>query len=234
MTVAAFAPVVTVAPPTPEPCPNVTFAEKVYPGETGYWELRTFAPEGTSPAAVKRQQQAKSLREFVRIEQGVVKEPQKVIRFVRRCKVKRFNAYFAVALRSEEGAKTQKGNAEHCQVLTALFVDLDFKYREDGTIGEEDGGEAHVRQCLSEFPVPPSFTVESGSGIHAHWGIPPIYLKAKGQYPLAKHLLSTLANHFKGVADVQVSQPAAVLRLPDTLNYKYDPPRLTRFVAGTG
>ena len=189
----------------------------------GYGELRTTAQDGGTPAAKKRQALANSLREFVKMENGVVAEPHKLERYLKRCEQHRFNAYVAMATRSKDGARLKKGSRAYCQNLQVLFVDLDFKYGED-----------RVREAFAKFPVQPSFTVESGGGIHAYWLIAPIYLKTAQQYPLAQRLLKALANHFKDVADVSVSQPAAVLRLPGTLNYKYDPPRLVRFVEGTG
>ena len=189
----------------------------------GYAECRTFAPDGDTPAEKKRQALANSIREFIKMENGVVTEPRTLERYLKRCDQHGFDAYVGMATRSKEGARLKKGSREYCQVLQVLFVDLDFKY-----------GEKKVRESLAKFPVPPSFTVESGGGIHAYWRIPPIHLKAPKQYALPQRLLKALAAHFTGVADEQVSQPAAVLRLPETFNYKYDPPRPVRFVEGSG
>ena len=80
----------------------------------------------------------------------------------------------------------------------------------------------------------PGFHLSCDQYLSKGWGPPQIYLRAPKQYPLAQRLLATLAKQFTGVADVQVSHPAALLRLPGTLNYKYAPPRPTKFVAGTG
>ena len=188
----------------------------------GYGEFRTFAK---SSDAEERQALANSLREFVKMENGVVTEPHKVARYLKGCKQHKFNAYVAMATRSKEGAQKGKGTGEYCQNIQVLFLDLDFK---------NERGEDGARELLAKFPVRPSFTVESGAGIHVYFLIAPLYLKTAQQYPLAQRLLKALANHFKGSADIGVSQPAAVLRLPGTLNYKYDPPRLVRFVEGTG
>ena len=129
----------------------------------GFAEFRTFAEEGDTPAAKKRQRLADSFREFIRVEKGVIQEPHELLRFLKRCKREGFNAYFAFASRSQEGANAKKGDGDHCQVIKVLAVDIDFKY-----------GEPEARKRLADFIVPPSFTVESGNGIHAYWLISPI------------------------------------------------------------
>ena len=149
----------------------------------GYAEVRTFAEEGDTPAAKKRQRIADSLREFIRVEQGVIQEPHKLLRFLKRCETEHFNTYYGVSSRSQEGANAKKGDGNHCQVIKVLPVDLDFKY-----------GELEARKRLADFIVAPSFTVESGDGIHAYWAISPIYLRAPKQYPLAQRLLARLAD----------------------------------------
>ena len=185
-------------------------------------ELRTFVKDDDTS---ERRKLANSIRQFVKMENGVVTEPHKVARYLKDCEKYKFNAYVAMASRSKEGAKNRSGEAKDCQSIQVLFADLDFN---------NELGENGTRDLLAKFPVPPSFTVETGGGLHPYWAIETIYLRVPKQYALAQRLLKALANHFEGAADVQVSQPAAVLRLIGTKNYKYDPPRPVQFVEGTG
>ena len=188
------------------------FMELLLPAGNG--ELRTFVKDSESK---ERRDLANNIRQFVKIEKGVVTKPHKVDHYLKACKQHKFNAYVATASRTKEGALKKSGKATDCQSLQVLFGDLDFN---------NELGEKGTRELLAKFPVQPSFSVESGGGIHPYWLISPIYLKAPKQFALAQRLLRALANHFKGAADIKVSQPAAVLRLPWTLNYKYNPPRL--------
>ena len=198
----------------------IAHMELVIPPGNG--ELRPFVKDTESK---ERKKLANSLRQFVKMEKGVVTEPHKVAKYLKDCEKHKLNAGIAIASRSNEGARNRSGKAKDCQSIKVFFLDLDFN---------NDLDEKGVRDLLAKFPVQPSFTVESGKGIHAYWLIPTIYLKLPKQYALMQRRLRALANHFEGAADIQVSQPAAVLRLSGTLNYKYDPPLPVRFVEGTG
>ena len=68
-------------------------------------------------------------------------------------------AYFGVALRTQSAMQDHKGDRSHCHLLTALFVDADFKRL----------GEVETRRRLAEFPIPASIVVHSGGGLHSYW-----------------------------------------------------------------
>lgn len=126
-------------------------------------------------------------------------------RFVECARFLRLDAYCGVALRGR--------HYTDYQALTALFVDLDFKEHTEDT----------VRASLAEFPHAPTLVVASGNGLHAYWRLDtPIDLTMA--YAEAKAALAVFARAFV-VADVAVSEPARILRLPGTLNYKYEPAR---------
>ena len=112
----------------------------------GYGELRTFVKDGETS---ERGKLANNIRQFVKIEKGVVTEPHKVDRYLKACKQHKFNAYVATASRSREGALKKSGKASDCQALGVLFLDLDFK---------NELGEKGTRELLAKFPVQPSFT----------------------------------------------------------------------------
>jgi putative DNA primase/helicase len=120
------------------------------------------------------------------------------------------NCYVGVATRIDANTRDAGG----CVALHALFAEIDFK----------DSSEVEARAKLAAFPIGPSVIVSSGGGLHCYWLLDlPLDLR-DGGLRAAKQLLRALALAVGG--DLQAAEPARVLRLPDTLNYKYDPPRL--------
>lgn len=123
------------------------------------------------------------------------------------------NQYFGLAARRNRSS----GRAENCSFSRAIFADIDFKQ-----IPEP---EAIV--ALERFPLRTSFLVNSGGGFHAYWLL-------ENPFDLQRH-----AKEFKALlrqtaralgADLASSEPARILRVPGTLNYKYNPPREVRLV----
>jgi hypothetical protein len=121
------------------------------------------------------------------------------------------NLYVGVAPRNGHGRRT-----EHCVALHVLFVDLDVK--------QFPGGESEARARLAAFPLPPTAVVSTGGGLHVYWWlVDPLTLQGDGAALYAKAVLRALATQIG--ADLDAAEPARVLRLPDTRNHKYDPPR---------
>ena len=76
------------------------------------------------------------------------------------------------------------------------------------------------------MPLQPSMVVESGGGLHTYWDLAqPFYLKK--EMAEAKRWLSHIASTVADVVDESVSEPARVLRIPGSYNFKkeYDEPR---------
>jgi hypothetical protein len=116
--------------------------------------------------------------------------------------------YMGVASRIQADVR----GAEGCLSLHALFADLDFK----------DSSEAETRARLAAFPVPPSCVVASGGGLQVYWFLlDAINLQTDAE--IAKLLLVALARVLHG--DLRSAEPARILRIPGTTNYKYTPPR---------
>lgn len=117
------------------------------------------------------------------------------------------DVFFGVSTRSAGG--TCKADCLH---VPALFCDLDL-----GKMGAEGAEEARDR--LVRFPLPPSYVISSGTGWHVYWllkepatGFPTLEARNKG---IAVELGGDLA-----CADV-----SRILRVPGSLNHKYNPPR---------
>lgn len=114
------------------------------------------------------------------------------------------NLYFGPTLRKTDA----NGTKENCHPLRLLFADFDFK----------DVSEAEARQRLGAFRLQPSALLHSGFGLHVYW-----LLSEPVEHDAAKKLLRKLAETLG--ADLGSAEPAHVLRVPGTRNYKYDPPR---------
>jgi hypothetical protein len=118
------------------------------------------------------------------------------------------NLYVAVATRRDDTG----GDLANALDLPALFVDLDFK-----TLPEPE-----ARDRLGRFPLRPSAVVDSGGGLHVWWFLrEPMTLPA--DTVLSRQLLRRLAHALGG--DLAAAEPARILRLPGTRNFKYAPPR---------
>lgn len=117
------------------------------------------------------------------------------------------NLYFGVAPRT-----AAKGDGAHCYGLSSLFVDLDFKTTPSD----------QAQAILAGFPLIPTGIVSTGAGLHIYWSLIDAMLFPQG-LALARSLLRRLAIMLE--ADLAAAEPARILRVPASLNHKYDPPR---------
>jgi primase-like protein/DNA primase RepB-like protein len=119
------------------------------------------------------------------------------------------DVYVGVASRRDASS----GRLENCSWLSVLFADIDFKM----------SSEAAAREQVARFKISPTIVVGSGGGLHAYWWLAePI----DAQATLTKARLRRLAHAVGG--DLAAAEPARILRLPDTLNHKYEPARLVQ------
>ena len=121
---------------------------------------------------------------------------------------KKLNIFTGVAVRVHK----QGGQVRDCGVLQALFVDLDFKSLDEAT----------ARAKLQAFPFPVSALVKTGGGLHAYWRLTEPLDLQQTDPGYVKAVLRKLAMHLG--ADLSAATPERILRIPDTLNYKYNPP----------
>lgn len=116
--------------------------------------------------------------------------------------------FFGCAVRCEPSS----GRADNCCAVTTLVADIDFK---------RHGEEAAV-DALASHPVAPSITVATGNGLHAYWLLSEPCFDTERAGRLLVSWGATVP-----LSDAVFDLPR-VLRLPATLNHKYDPPRLTQ------
>lgn len=109
------------------------------------------------------------------------------------------------------GREGGKGTKEAVKDAHCLWADIDFKDLHEGQI-EADG-------ILATFDHKPSLLIHSGGGYHVYWFLE----EPTTDVDRVERILKGLAPRLK--ADVKVAERARVLRVPETMNWKYDPPR---------
>jgi hypothetical protein len=115
------------------------------------------------------------------------------------------NLFFGVATRNGGGTK------EHVVNIPAVWNDGDFKQTPREVLADK----------LKHFPFKPSIIVKSGGGVHLYW-----LLKEPAKYDdicVIEDINRRIAAALGG--DTNACDAARVLRVPDTLNHKYYPPR---------
>lgn len=104
--------------------------------------------------------------------------------------------------------------------VNALYTEFDFKDFDDADTATE-----HV----SKLPHQPSIIINSGGGLHCYWLLKATYCCSD---ELSRERLKTCISAFVTAngGDTAAKDLARVLRVPDTLNTKYTPPRPVSFV----
>ena len=128
-----------------------------------------------------------------------------------------FNIYFACASFATYGKRTQ----ENAIYMKSFWLDLDCGENKPYP-NQADALEALLSFC-QQTKLPTPTIVNSGRGIHVYWILKESIQKNEWN-PIAKQLKILCKE--KGLeADPAVTADSArILRVPDTLNYKTDPP----------
>lgn len=121
---------------------------------------------------------------------------------------------------------SRKGdNALYCR---SFFIDLDVDADNPKKYPSKEAALAALDEFLEVAKVPPPLRVDTGGGIHAYWIL-------DRDVPIAEW--RRYANKFKQFClDYIKIDPAVtadvsrILRCPDTVNYKYTPPRPTSLI----
>jgi hypothetical protein len=134
------------------------------------------------------------------------------------------NTYFALASFNQRGSR-EAINAHH---MRSFFFDIDIdpagkggKYRskKEAVIALHAFMEATGLATLGD-----PWLVDSGGGVHVYWPLSADVLIADWQ-PVAERLKRTAVAHQLHIDKAVTADAARVLRMPGTLNFKYDPPR---------
>lgn len=117
-----------------------------------------------------------------------------------------YNVFFGVGTRRERDS-TKEGIIE----IPALWVDIDLTDKNGVDLPEKK----EILQRLKDFPLKPSFLINSGGGIHAYFKLKsPL---SKNEIPLAENLLKRLAFY---LGDRSSTDASHNLRIPGTFNIK--------------
>jgi RepB DNA-primase N-terminal domain len=116
------------------------------------------------------------------------------------------NIFFGVATRDGLG-----GKKDNIVDIPAVWADVDFK----------DTPKERLGKNLENFPYKPSAIVLSGGGVHLYWLF---------NEPANKNDINVVEDINRRItqaigADNNSTDASRVLRMPGSLNYKYDPPR---------
>ena len=181
--------------PLPGPVQRDWFLSKLFRTGDGWTELR---------AILRNEPDRRKQTKRIFVPAGDLDGVEK---FVQRHRDHDF--YFAVAARRTQ----ENGRLSNFGLLRAFFCDVDFKVTP----------EIEARDRLAQFVHPePTLEVRSGNGLHLYWVLgQPMDLRT-GADDCRRKLIG-IAGALGG--DLGSAEPAHVLRLPGTLNFKYNPPR---------
>lgn len=122
-----------------------------------------------------------------------------------------YDVYFGVAPRHPGSDGRLHGRLENVARCPVVWLDLDAK----GKFSKDD------RQVQLQI-ASPNVLVDSGGGYHAYW-----LLDADLAPKAAQRLMKGMAAYFE--CD-DTSDPTRILRVPNTRNYKTDPPRFVNLI----
>jgi hypothetical protein len=115
-----------------------------------------------------------------------------------------------------------RAQKRYVAAINCLYAEFDAK-----TYGSKEAIQAHIAGAT--FPEP-SVIVDSGGGIHCYWLLKePWTIDSDDTRGAAEIVQRGWVQQVTG-ADPSVHDLARILRVPGTLNFKYDPPRPVQFI----
>lgn len=126
------------------------------------------------------------------------------------------NVYFGVHPSKERRGSNQRAVISGIAAANCLYAEFDAK--------DFEGDKGMALDHINSLPLPPSVLVDSGGGYHAYWLLAePIALANEADRERIRKLQAAWVELVKG--DPGAKDLARMLRVPGTLNTKYDPPR---------
>lgn len=130
------------------------------------------------------------------------------------------NAYYAMATFKNDSARTQ----DNVLWLKAFWLDVDCKNKDPlkDYANKDEGLQAIIAFCRRHsFPRPTM--VDSGNGWHVYWVLEEAIDRFTWQ-PVADTLKALCLNDGLRIDPACTADSARILRIPNTLNYRFDPP----------
>jgi len=131
------------------------------------------------------------------------------------------NVYVGVHPAHTRRRTHERARVSDIVVINCLFADLDAK--------QWGGEKEHTRAHIESLDVKPSVIVDSGGGYHCYWLLAePFIIGNDADRERAKRAQANWVAFVGG--DPGAKDLARVLRVPGTLNHKYNPPRAVEIV----
>jgi hypothetical protein len=127
-----------------------------------------------------------------------------------------------IALSSFSGHSRMSDYAAYCR---SFFVDLDVKADKAGCYKSKAEAVEDLDHFLTVTELPPPIVVDSGNGIHAYWPFEEDVPIAEWK-PYAEKFKQLCLDHMK-IDPVVTADITRIMRCPETLNFKTDPPNPT-------
>ncbi|WP_426440113.1 AAA family ATPase [Bradyrhizobium genosp. P] len=149
-----------------------------------------------------------------------------------------FDVWFCTSQQSDIATNAETGKAKARRLaanatwLKAIWIDIDVK--PDDTTGKHytsiSKALAAIRKFRKKIGLPtPSAVVKSGGGVHVYW-IADAAMTPDDWRGHAEGLKALLIREGVKCDTGLTTDSARILRVPDTLNHKYSPPRLVKLV----
>jgi hypothetical protein len=138
--------------------------------------------------------------------------------------LEKHDAYFALG--SFVDGTNRK--AENVRDLKALFLDLDcgegkpYKTQQEALLALKD--------WYKKYDIPRPTVVNSGRGLHAYWSLDRAYTREEW-LPVATSLKASCLQDGLEIDPAVTSDAARILRIPNTHNFKDEPPTEVRIVS---
>lgn len=165
--------------------------------------------------------------------QRLVSTREEVTQVADKFTAKERNVYFAVAKYKTDSNRTK----ENVLALKSFWVDVDCgpgKSALDDKTGRPKGYETQAEGLtalltfIKNNKLPTPIFVDSGRGVHAYWPLTEAVPPSKWEPVAAK--MRKLCNLQDFYVDGSVFEIARVMRLPGTLNFRCDPPKLATVI----
>ena len=130
------------------------------------------------------------------------------------------NSYYAMASFKDSSSRTQ----QNVRAVKSFWLDVDCKDKDPSKdyASKEEGREAIV-SFIKAHKLPLPTVVDSGNGWHVYW-ILEEELTPEVWQPVANKLKTICLKNGLRIDPACTADSARILRIPDTFNYRYDPP----------
>lgn len=154
-------------------------------------------------------------------DQNFAETREEALEIAQRLANQKFNVYFGVAKYGTLSNRTQ----ENAKYFKALWIDIDCgeeKAAEGKGYLDQATGMSEFKRFCKAVGLPKPILVNSGNGLHMYWPLAETISRQQWE-PLAKRLRQLCTEH-NLIVDPAVFEAARIMRMPDTYNYRYDPP----------